>query len=336
MNAFRLSNIAWQINEYGFPQHSSGYEKLKFLLNYAVLAPSLHNTQPWKFTVRGNEIHVLADTMRWLKVADPDQRELFISIGCALENLLVAANHFGYRYEITYFPDVNERLWVATIRFTETNKPAALADRELFYALGLRHTHRQLYAPTPLAERDLQRLQDCAHEPDLALQFVNAPIIKEQVDTLTITADVTQFADPAYCDELNNWIEQGAFGHRWLVSRMGQLATAFLNTTTREGEQRPSAIISSPTLGLISSGADNPEARVRVGQVFERLALNATAMNIAIQPITQILQVAFLKPEVVRLFEAQEPHPQFAFRLGYANLGQDSTTRQPLDAVVKS
>lgn len=323
-------------NEYEFPRSGSSEQKFKFLLNYAILAPSMHNTQPWKFTVRGNEIHVLADTMRWLKVADPDQRELYVSLGCALENLLIAARHFGYEYEVTYFPDINERLWVATVHFFETNKPAALAEQELFHAISLRHTHRQLYAQTPLAERDVQKLQECAREHDLALQFVEDPAVKEQVDTLMITADVTQFADPAYRDELNAWIEQGAFGSRWLVSRMGQLATAFFNTTNKTGEQEPSTIVTSPTLGLISTRADDLESRVRVGQVFERLALNATMLNIAIQPITQILQVVSLKPEVIRLFTAQEPFPQFAFRLGYADVGHDGTPRQPVESVVTS
>src|SRR6187549_3461871 len=94
---------AWNIDEYEFPRHGILDVKLKFLLNYAVLAPSLYNTQPWNFTVRDNEIQILANRNRHLPIADPDAREMYISIGCALENLLIAANHFGLNATVTYF-----------------------------------------------------------------------------------------------------------------------------------------------------------------------------------------------------------------------------------------
>ena len=76
----------YQINERNFPIKGTSIEKLKFLLRYAILAPSSHNTQPWKFSISEDKIKVFADKNRWLKVADPDQRELYISTGCAIEN----------------------------------------------------------------------------------------------------------------------------------------------------------------------------------------------------------------------------------------------------------
>ena len=95
---------AWNIKESDFPINSSSEEKLTFLLNYAILAPSSHNSQPWKFNVTNDEILVFADKSRWLQVADADQRELYISLGCALENLIIAADHFGYNCSVAYFP----------------------------------------------------------------------------------------------------------------------------------------------------------------------------------------------------------------------------------------
>ncbi|MBU4293649.1 MAG: hypothetical protein KJ770_06330 [Actinobacteria bacterium] len=89
----------WQINERDFPREGSPIEKLKFLLRYAILAPSSHNSQPWKFHIRDREIDIFTDKDRWLKVADAGQRELYISVGCALENLLIAVEHFGYAHQ---------------------------------------------------------------------------------------------------------------------------------------------------------------------------------------------------------------------------------------------
>ena len=72
------------------------------LLRYATLAASSHNTQPWRFELDGDRIRVFADTSRQLRVADPDRRELFLSVGCAVENLVVAAEHYGYATTVTY------------------------------------------------------------------------------------------------------------------------------------------------------------------------------------------------------------------------------------------
>jgi nitroreductase len=72
------------------------------LVRYATLAASSHNTQPWRFEVGDGVIRVFADARRQLRVADPDRRELFLSAGCAVENLAVAAEHHGYATAVTY------------------------------------------------------------------------------------------------------------------------------------------------------------------------------------------------------------------------------------------
>ncbi len=77
---------AWKTEEDQFPTTGPLTDRLRFLVRYAVLAPSSHNTQPWKFRIADDRIDVFMDQSRWLKVADDDQRELHISIACALEN----------------------------------------------------------------------------------------------------------------------------------------------------------------------------------------------------------------------------------------------------------
>ncbi|MEZ4672395.1 MAG: hypothetical protein R3E39_31200 [Anaerolineae bacterium] len=330
MNQHQLT----EINEHEFPRTGSQEQKLKFLLQYAVLAPSLHNTQPWRFTIHDNTIDLFADTGRWLKVTDPDQREIYISLGCALENLLIAASHLGYEYKVTYFPNASEREWIAAIQFTETQKSHGLADKELFYAIGLRHTHRQVYEMTKPSERDMQHLQASIDEHDLALQFTDDADIKQQIDALMTTADAIQFSFDGYRSELVEWMEQGTFGARWLINRTGQLATAYLNVISKQtGLQLPSPV-NMPLLGFISTRTDDLEARVRAGQAFERLALHATSLNIALQPHTQVLQVASTKRDVARLFPIKETHPQMIFRLGYTDLAQSGTPRQSVDSVI--
>src|SRR5580700_12207137 len=78
-----------------FPFHGKISDKILYLLQYAALAPSAFNTQPWKFQIKHDSVIVYADTSCWMKIADPEKRQLFISLGCAVENLMVAARHFG-------------------------------------------------------------------------------------------------------------------------------------------------------------------------------------------------------------------------------------------------
>ena len=154
----------WQINEQDFPRDGDSAEKLQFLLRYAILAPSSHNTQPWKFSVGKDEIQVFIDRTRWLKVADPDQRDLHISVGCALENLLIAAEHFGYGHQVTYFSEpANEEL-VATVKLKPQGQPTPFRDPALFETILNRQTNRKVYDGHPLSQNNLQHLQNCCIE----------------------------------------------------------------------------------------------------------------------------------------------------------------------------
>jgi nitroreductase len=83
--------------------------QFKEIINFATLAPSGHNTQPWKFSIKNKSILIYPDYSRRLPVVDPDDHALFISLGCALENLIIAANHMGYGSKVEYFPPDEEK-----------------------------------------------------------------------------------------------------------------------------------------------------------------------------------------------------------------------------------
>ena len=103
-----LAKCVWDISAGDYPGGAPLEAQLRFLLRYAILAPSVKNTQPWSFAVNGRTVRIYADRARPLAVTDPDCRELYISVGCALENLLVAAEHFGMAHEIRYVPEGDE------------------------------------------------------------------------------------------------------------------------------------------------------------------------------------------------------------------------------------
>lgn len=310
----------WQINEQDFPHDGYSAKKLQFLLRYAILAPSSHNTQPWKFSPGEDEIHVFIDRTRWLKVADPDQRELHISVGCALENLLIAAEHFEYGHQVTYFPEpVNEEL-VATVKLKPQGQPTPFRNPALFEAILNRQTNRKVYEKRPIPQDDLQYLQNCCVEGGIWLHMTDDLETKRKVDELIIRSDATQFSDPAFREELGYWIGQGVFGAPWLIAKIGQLAVTYTNMTKGQAKKDSEVLMSAPILADISSEVNDRESQVKVGQVFERVCLVATTLGIRVHPMSQILEISEQKAEVAKLIPKPDMVPQHTFRLGYAEL----------------
>ncbi|HWT36869.1 MAG TPA: nitroreductase, partial [Paraburkholderia sp.] len=158
---------AWQIDETHFDHAAPLSEQLRFALRYAVLAPSNHNTQPWRFLIDGNTVQVCADRLRALPVVDPFDRELLISCGAALFNLRVALSYFRLAYAITLFPSEADPDVVALVQVSRHGH-RALALAPLFTAITKRVTTRAPFADEPVAA-DVQRALISACEAEGAL-----------------------------------------------------------------------------------------------------------------------------------------------------------------------
>ena len=161
----KASVDVWNIKESDFPANGSSGDKLSFLLNYAILAPSSQNSQPWMFNVSGGEIRLFADKTRWLAVSDADQREQYIALGAALENLLVAAVIFGYAYNVTY-PSGNGSL--AAIIILAPGSGHSL-DPKLFKSIAALRTDQDPYEAKGIPESSLLALQNTSLNKDVKL-----------------------------------------------------------------------------------------------------------------------------------------------------------------------
>jgi nitroreductase len=324
----------WEVDEKGFPQEGDTKGKLTYLLRYAILAPSSHNTQPWRFAVGEDEIRVYADESRWLRVADADQRELHVSIGCALENLLVAAEYFGYGHRVAYLPQGEDDDVVALVTFEQEEHDSSFRPPELFEAIPERRTNHNVYDGREIPERDVERLEACCVEENILLHTTDESSIKRAVDEMIVRADAMQFADPAWREELGHWMGQGVFGTPWLMSKVSQLAVTYLNMGKGTAKKDSELLMSAPVLGVISSSTDDRRAQVQAGQVFERVALMATALGIQVHPMSQILEIPEFKVDVAELIPVPDVIPQHTFRLGYAEPEEGHTPRRPLAEVI--
>jgi nitroreductase len=332
-----VTKDAWEICEQDFPGTAPIELQLRFLLRYAILAPSTRNTQPWRFAVEANTVQLFADTERGQPVSDPDERELYISLGCALENLLVAAEHFGFRHEVTYFPEFGNTELAASVAFAPGGTPSPARAGITLDAIVRRHNDNSIYRSAPLPEEVRRRLQACRVEPELRLDLTDDRLFRRWVEQFTLEADHLEFADPTFREELGYWIGQGVFGMPKVLSRLGSLAVSRLDLGDPVARQDQKIVESAALLGLVSATSDTHLAHVRTGQLFERLWLTATAMAVSVHPMSQTMRHPELRAAMAELIPAPGWMPQHLFRVGYSFREGEPyhhTPRRPLGEVL--
>jgi nitroreductase len=323
----------WALRDADFPARSSREQQLKFLLRYAILAPSNRNTQPWQFAVGRDQITIHADASRWQRISDFHKRELYISLGCALENLLVALEHFGIGYVVTRSPGASDESIAAQIAILDRPLVSAFRTANMFKAIVRRHTHHGRYIRRAVAPGVLRKLKDCRVEHDLSLLLTSDPAIKRAVDRLMLEGDALSLSDPRYREELADCIGEGNFGGPWLLSIAQEFAIAHLGVSKAVARGDHAALMSSPVFGLISGNTGTDDARIKAGQLLERICLAATTQGLFLQPISQLLEVETVKLKFSKLFRAGGV-PLMPFRLGYAASPGHRTPRRPLAEVL--
>ncbi|MCX6165951.1 MAG: nitroreductase, partial [Ignavibacteriae bacterium] len=199
--------IAWEVSEKDFPKSGKAKDKLKFFVKYAILAPSGHNTQSWLFEINEDEmsINLYADRTRALPVIDPDDTELIISCGAALENLVVAMKYFEYFAEVEFFPSETDNDLLAKIKPIIGYEPDD-EDKRLFNAIKNRHTNRMPFADDTIDGLKLQKLKSIASEEHINFHIIGDEGIREEVIKIIEQGDKVQAANKSFCRELAQWV----------------------------------------------------------------------------------------------------------------------------------
>jgi nitroreductase len=302
----------------------------------AVAAPSIHNSQPWRLRVGPHGIDVLADRTRLLSVVDPDGRELFISLGAAVFNLRVAMLNQHRLPLRRFFPDRGQPDLVARV----TPGPYAHATdtaAALYQAIPRRHTNRRPFADAAVPQERLAELRDAA-TCEGAVLTVADDLGREAILSLIRTAETRWRHDPAYWLELAEW--SGATGTRtdgvpapafgpW--SAAGALPLRDFGLVMPVRRRQLERFEAHPTLAVIRSLGDGPEAWLRTGEALQRVLLTATARGLASTPMTQPLEFSDLRQLLND--PAEGLTAQVILRLGYGPLCA-ATPRRPLDEVV--
>jgi nitroreductase len=308
-------------------------EMARALIGAAVLAPSHWNTQPWRFEVEGPLIRLLADPRRALPLTDPEQRAMRISLGAALENLLVAARAWGLRPTVTYRPPGDPTDVVAEVAWTTGEKPR---DRALFHAIVERRTNRGEYDERGLFGENRAALT--VQVPgDFRVHWIDDRGQIEAIGELAHDAVHEQVMDKRSQAERFGWMRfddqarERADGlsvraldlggpAKWFARRYFNPGSWLLGQGAGSlGKQARNGVRSAGALALLTAPSRRQESWVLGGQVYERFALKATQLGIAHQPINAPLEQERYRPELLRRFGASGEDPLMFVRLGHAD-----------------
>jgi nitroreductase len=315
----------WSVNEADFPTAGTPSEQWHFLLNYAVLAPSRHNTQPWLFKIEGHTVELHADRSRALPAADPDDRELIISCGAAFANLLVALRHFGCAPIVDMHTDPDEHEVLACISIEKGNKATELEDK-LFHAITQRRTNRQLFKDREVPSSLLSTLEGIAGWEGTSFQVVQGEEARNALANLIAAGDRMLWADEAFRQEIAAWTRQSdleshdgvpeyAFGKGDSSTYLGPLK---IHTFMDHGEKpdKHHLATGSPVFAVLWTFTDTWFDWFVAGKAMERILLYARAEGVWASFFNQPIEVASLRKELRDLL-GETDFPQLILRMGY-------------------
>lgn len=319
----------WKVKENEFPHTGTTEEKLKFILNYVILAPSSHNTQPWLFKIDSEAIYLYADRSRGLFITDPEGRELVISCGTALFNLRVALHHFGYKGEIITFPDPANADLLACIKLGNPIKEST-DNKLLFSAIPKRHTNRLNYQWWDAPQSLLRWLQSDAELEGAWLHIVKHSTIRHQIAELVVQAEHLLMADPNYRQELANWIRpannkthdgipayaQGIDEHFDFATPLFALVLQTFDLGNSLAERSRKLVEESPAIVVLGTKNDTSNNWLAAGQALERILLRSQAVGLSCSFLNQPVQIPQLRSELSKVL-SQAGFPQIILRLGF-------------------
>lgn len=293
------------------------------LLATAGSAPSLHNSQPWRFRLAPDSIELIADRGRRLPATDPDDRELRIACGAALFTLRLALHTQGIRPLVAVLPDRGDPDLLAVVRH---GGPCAAPPEltRLAEAVPRRHTNREPFSDTPVGAPEQDALRWAAREEGAWLHLVTGPREREQLRKLAAAAHERQTGDPGFRAELAGWtavrpdrsdgVPASAGGPR-PEPGTGWVHRDFTGST---GAPLPSwrSYEDEPLVAVLTSNLSGPRAEVQVGQALQRVLLTATADGLAVSFLSQVVEVAETREALRRLIGATRP-PQAVLRIGH-------------------
>jgi hypothetical protein len=329
------------------------------LVRAAILAANPHNAQPWLFQVTPSQITLFADRSRNTGTLDPFLREMHIGLGCALENLLLAAAATGYVTQVSLLPDASDPTLVARIALAH----GSVTVSDLYHVIPQRHTNRYPYdTGRPVSRATLGALSALGNDPDVRVFWFASADLRKQVGTLLVDATRAQVTDTTQIGDNDRWYRatwQDIQQHRdgltldaaglpdWepFLGKMlppasqEQQDSTFVSNTIEQAQ-------TAGAFGLLAvRNAQDRAQQMRAGRLLERMYLWATKEGLAMQPLNEVVEraarevVLGIAPHfgmaLAALIGDSAWQTLLAFRIGYSTHEGLRSPRRGVNEVVK-
>lgn len=326
-NMSKLIANPLDVVEADFPATGTVIEQIQFLLNYAVLAPSRHNVQPWLFKVEGNTVALYADQSRTLPIADSANREMIISCGAALTNFLIASRHFGFAPNVELPPELDSHYMLARISL-ETGVGETEEEQKLFRAIVKRRTNRQLFKDRTVPLSLLTALESIAGRQGTIFQVIQKEEVRYAVASLIATGDHLLWADERFRREIAAWTRPAdsqsrdgvpayALGKGDMAAYPGPLKIrTFMDSEEADADHHLAS--GSPVLAVLWTFTDTWFDWLAAGQALEQILLYARSAGVWASFFSQPVEVAALRMNLREIME-QTSFPQLVLRMGYGS-----------------
>ncbi|MEC4815023.1 MAG: nitroreductase [Scytonema sp. PMC 1069.18] len=320
----------WKISETNFPKRGSPSEQLEFLLNYAVLAPSGYNSQPWLFKIVHETIELYADRTRAVPVIDPYDRELTISCGAALYNLRIAIRHFGWADAVKIFPNPDDPDLIAHVWLGNPRKETE-EEYLLFATITRRRTNRLPFQHREIPEALLSIMEQSVAQEDAWFHILSEEDDRNAVADLIAEGDRIQMTNPHFRRELAAWIHNtrkithdGMPAYAADVSQLLNVSNPIIadhtsrtfDTGTGKAAQNRELAIGAPVLAVLGTQFDTFASWLSAGQALERVLLLGQAVGVSASFLNQPIQVAELRSQLQTIIKTPG-YPQILLRLGF-------------------
>ena len=310
------------------------------LIRYATLAPNGHNTQPWRFRPGKNGIAILPDFDRRTPVVDPDDHHVFVSLGCAAENLALAAAAAGRAGDIAFDPAGDGSVLVS---FGTGNG----GEQALFDAIPHRQSTRADYDGSTVGAPALNLLATAAAVPGVDVMLITERPQMDRLRDLVIAGNTAQIGDPAFIAELKHWLRfspntalrtgdglfSAASGNPALPEWMGPWLLDRVFTVKAETARYAKQIDSSAGIAVFVGAKADPASWVQVGRACQRFALQATALGLKCAFLNQPVEVPGLRADLAALVGLPGRRPDIVMRFG-RGAALPFSARRPLEAVL--
>ncbi len=312
-------------------------EEVGILLGAASRAPSLHNSQPWRFHVVDHEVRLYTDPTRVLPHIDPGGRQQIISCGACLLNLRLAVRHLGFEPEVTLWPTPNPD-HLATVR-REVGPGLTPSDRGLYEQIAERRTTRGRFGTEAVPPAVRQLLRYVVTTEGATLKQISSRAERAALGQLLIRAIRGQLADPERTREALKWLHtqtdtDGMRSEAWQDVPFpvpGLYDPKF--TPADDWESRIPQLVDQTAIFVLSTPGDDRTDWLIAGQAVQRMLLNATRAGLAASFLDQTIEAAPLRSEMTERLGLRG-YPQLMLRVGYPWLTPKPSARRSLEDTI--